>query len=312
MLAKEWWNARWKLALAVLAVLAFVAVTPKSYAMIQDDLQFEIRMMRAQLESPESFMGPGPVPPGYTTESYEEEMRDEIERMQRPDYAADMAGMEMMDLQMGTGYVILVPVAALLGVALVSGEVSRGTVFLLLSRPISRTRILLTKYLVSVAVLFAVALFGGLGIVVSGKAHGYPAVTVDAAQALVSVGSFWLGTVSVLGVALLVSVIFRDVVRSVIATAVTLCAMFYLPDLLRGVAWWLSPPPREYLEGPMMQEGWYETFETFRITNYWFIMDVYGEPFVSEHDPVLKLLVCLIAAALPLIAALWLFRRNSY
>ena len=315
MLAKEWWDARWKFALAAVAVLAFVAVTPRSYALIQDDIQFQVEMMRAQLEPSEPFMGSQPAPPGYSSEGYEEEVRDEIERMQRPNYLLDMTRIEMTDLQMGTGYVILIPVAALLGVALISGEVSRGTVFLLLARPISRTRILLTKYVVSVVVLLAVALLGGLGILVSGRAHGYPASTIDASQTLAYAGSFWLGTVSVLGVALLMSVIFRDVVRSVIATVVTLCAIFLFPGLLREIAWWLSPSSqREYFQGPLTQGNWYENLEAFKIINYWFITNnVYGGPFTGQYDNLaVKLIVCLTTAVLPLIVALLIFRRKSY
>lgn len=59
---------------------------------------------------------------------------------------------------------------------------------------------------------------------------------------------FWLGTVSVLGVATLASVLFRDVSRSVIATAVALYGLFSLPDLLIGIAWWLSPPSQEEID----------------------------------------------------------------
>jgi ABC-type transport system involved in multi-copper enzyme maturation permease subunit len=39
------------------------------------------------------------------------------------------------------GFLVLLPLAALLGVASISGEVSNGSIFLLLSRPISRTRL---------------------------------------------------------------------------------------------------------------------------------------------------------------------------
>src|SRR5437764_5705716 len=42
--------------------------------------------------------------------------------------------------------VVLMIVAALLGASLIAGEVGKGTIFLLLSRPLSRERIVLTKF----------------------------------------------------------------------------------------------------------------------------------------------------------------------
>ena len=68
----------------------------------------------------------------------------------------------------------------------------------------------------------------------------------------------------------------------------------------------------------MNQQGWYESFEVYRITNYWSIVypyenGIFDDPLASQQpDPMLSVLVCLIAAVLPLIAALWLFRRRSY
>ena len=322
MVAKEWRDARWKVLLAAVAVLAFVVLAPRLYEAVQRFVESEIQRTNAEIESPEEFMpqGESQMPPGefqplpYTQADYEEELRGYVQEMRQPEYPVEVAEGDMRGLSAGAG-LVLVPLAALLGVALVSGEVSRGTVFLLLSRPISRTRILLTKYLVGVAVMFAVALLGGVGVVVSGYAHGYPAASVDAARTLAQSGLFWLGALSVLGVAILASVLFRDVIRSVIATAATLYAIFYLPDFLRGVAsYWLAPSEQEYMENPMAQQGWQESFEAFRIAKYWFIRDAYEGGPLASYQPglALSLLVCLVAAALPLIAALWIFRRRGY
>ena len=320
MIAKEWWEARWKFVLAAVVVLVFVVLAPRSYQAIQEFVEAEIQRTNAEIASPEDFMPQGEVqvppgelqPPPYTEADYKEELRSSVKAMSRPDYLVGMAEQEVLGVHMGAS-LVLVPLAALLGVALVSGEVSRGTIFLLLSRPISRTRILLTKYLIGVAVIFAVALLGGVGVVASGYAHGYPAASIDPVRILAQSGLFWLGTVSVLGVATLASVLFRDMFRSVVATAVALYAVFSLPDLLREVAWWLSPPLQEDLEGPVMRDGWYDSFEAFRITNYWFIPDTYGGPFGNQQpDPVLSLLICVATAVLPLLAALWIFRRRSY
>ena len=321
MVAKEWWETRWKFVLAAVAVLAFAVLAPRPYGAILKDAEFQIERTKAELASPEAFMPPEEaLPPGYTRADYEVSLRDEFERMQRPDYPVKMAGFEMLDLQAGVSYVVLVPLAALLGVALVSGEVGRGTIFLLLSRPVSRIRIFLTKYAVAAAVMLAVALLVGGSVLVSGYAHGYPIVSVNFADALATAGSFWLGALSVLGVATLASVLFRDVIRSVVVTAVALYAISSLPNWLRGaVEWWLYPSPEDYPEGPMEVDGWYRSFEAFRITNYWSIVDPYyentpfGEALMGQQPgPALSILVCLVAAALPLVAALWLFRRKSY
>ena len=183
---------------------------------------------------------------------------------------------------------------------------------LLLSRPISRTRIFLTKYSIGAVLLLATALLSVVGLVVSRYAHGYPAAAINVAEILASAGLFWLGTLSVLGVALLASVLFRDVIRSVIATAVTLYAIFYLPDLMRGIAsFWMAPSEQEYREDPMAQNDWYAYFEVFRIVRYWYVSDVYGGPFGSQSSPMFSVLVCIVAAVTALLAALCLFRRRS-
>jgi ABC-type transport system involved in multi-copper enzyme maturation permease subunit len=53
---------------------------------------------------------------------------------------------DISDLYYFGGLFVLLPLAALLGVASISGEVSNGAIFLLLSRPVSRTRLLLSKW----------------------------------------------------------------------------------------------------------------------------------------------------------------------
>src|SRR5258708_24314806 len=49
---------------------------------------------------------------------------------------------------------ILAVLAAVLGAGLIAGEVSKGTIFLLLGKPISRERPLLTTYALSALILF--------------------------------------------------------------------------------------------------------------------------------------------------------------
>src|SRR5438477_9622992 len=63
--------------------------------------------------------------------------------------------------------VVLILVAALLGASMIAGEVSKGTFFLLLSRPLSRDRILLTKYLVGAVVLLGMGALTGIVLLVA-------------------------------------------------------------------------------------------------------------------------------------------------
>lgn len=67
---------------------------------------------------------------------------------------------DLNDLYYLGGFFVLLPLAAFLGVASISGEVSSGTVLLLLSRPMSRTRLLLTKYAVCAGTLLVAAVLG--------------------------------------------------------------------------------------------------------------------------------------------------------
>src|SRR5205823_5577605 len=104
-----------------------------------------------------------------------------------------------------SGTVLLI-VAALLGASLVAGEVSKGTIFLLLSRPLSRERILLTKYAIGAAVLLAMNLFAGLVLVVASAISGH-LQDLNLGGVAASVLFFWLGTLFVLGLATLFSVV---------------------------------------------------------------------------------------------------------
>ncbi len=67
----------------------------------------------------------------------------------------------------------------------------------------------------------------------------------------------------------------------------------------------------------MTQDGLYGPFEAFRIINYWSSQDLCGVllegPFMNQQPgPVLSIIVCFVAVALPVLAALWLFRRKTY
>ncbi len=57
-----------------------------------------------------------------------------------------------------SGNPILMLIAAVLGAGLISGETSRSTIFFLFSKPVSRERVLLTKYAIGAGILFVVVM----------------------------------------------------------------------------------------------------------------------------------------------------------
>lgn len=318
MIAKEWRDARWKFLIGALAFLVLVSYAPRPYERILTDVAQEIKMTKRDLKSPDLFqVPPGELPgmgpeQGYSKEQMRKDMRNQIERMKSSAYPVEMARSEIIGIHQAGGYTFMVALAGLLGVALVSGEVSRGTIFLLLSKPLSRTRMLLTKYSICGAVLLMVSLAGGIGAILSAYAHGYPSGSLGAGTLLASSLLFWLGSLFVLGVALLASVIFRDVIRSIIAAALSLYLVFSAPDLLRGMleAWlWRERdnPPNDRVMNDL-----YDYFERFRLFNYWSAGNPYTGEWAGGWVAAQNALVCLIAAAVPLLIALWIFRRKTY
>lgn len=173
------------------------------------------------------------------------------------------------------GATALGSLAALLGVALVSKEAARGTIFLLLSRPVGRTRVLLTKYAVCAGILLAAAASGqALLLVVAFATKGYPPGLVTVSGVVLSTVLVWLGSLPVLGAALIFSVVFRNATASVAGAALVFFAYWFFAALGFG-----------YQGGTL-----------------------YAGPNLAPTD----FLVGLTAAALPLLAALWLFRRRAY
>jgi ABC-type transport system involved in multi-copper enzyme maturation permease subunit len=316
MIAKEWRDARWKLLIALAAILVIVFVVPRTYEQIQADTRREIEQLQRQIESPDAALLDPDLPPEMreqelsNVDEYRAGMRGQIEDMRRPEWLPLMAKAEITGFSMGAN-VVLVPLAGLLGVALISGEVGRGTIFLLLSRPVSRRRTLLTKYAVCAGVLFAAAVVGAIASIISGYAHGYPAGSFSAVEILASAGLFWLGTLFVLGVALLASVLFGDVIKSVIAAVASLYVIHSAPDFARSFIQWLTWTDEDYERsfGPM--DAWYQAFERFRLINYWTAPDIRTGEFALSLAAQ-NSLVCLVAAAVPLLLALWWFRRKAY
>lgn len=207
------------------------------------------------------------------------------------------------------GYGALIPLAALLGVALISGEVSGGSIYLLLSRPMSRTRLLLTKYGVCAGVLLTAALLGGVALFVAAVVRGYPVESFRFSGVALSAVLLWLGSLFALGVALLASILFRSVIGSVAATALALGLVFtgpalgqlllYALDYLGVISYPLQFRPPVAVK---------RSAEVLWPVLYWYSKSLYyGRGLVPTY-----FLISTVYAAMPLFVALWVFRRKAY
>lgn len=276
MIAKEWRDARWKVVLGSLTmvVLAVIVTVPYQWA------------------STGTLFAPNMVPEGLP-------MPDGFPRKLSPAESAVYS----LEESFGTicGYV-LIPLAVLLGVALVSGETGSNTMHLLLSRPIDRTRLLLTKYGIGAAALLSVALLGCVGILFSAAVRGYPMELISIPGVALSVALFWTGSLSVLGTALLMSVVFGNVLFSLTATVGFSYAALTGPGLLSAFV--SQPIPR-----PSGDVDWSHSWLTWLdISRYWGGEILY----LGESLAAVNFLVYSVLAALPLLAALWLFDKKAY
>jgi ABC-type transport system involved in multi-copper enzyme maturation permease subunit len=179
----------------------------------------------------------------------------------------------------GNTGLILIIVALLIGGSLIANEVSKGTIFLLLSRPLSRDQIVLTKYLVGAVVLLCMNVLVGLVLMPASVIAGH---SVDVAGVAVSALLFWLGTLFVLGLSTLFSVVFNDVLRPLALTVVVLIVLS-LPGIFPNGGDWVLP-------------------------NYWTSLPA----FMGQEFPLKALLISLVAAILPIVAAVPLFRKQAY
>ncbi len=177
------------------------------------------------------------------------------------------------------GAEVLALLAAVLGAGLIGGEVNKGTVFFLLSKPVSRTRVLLVKYAVSAAILLAMIVLGSAALLVTAAIVGHPQ---NLGGMAISTLLLWLGTLFVLGLALLFSVLYKDVLRPLLfSLLITLATL--IPGLVPGWSDW-------------------------SLTGYWSSQAAY----LGQEFPTKALIICLVAAIIPVILAIPLFRKQAY
>ena len=176
---------------------------------------------------------------------------------------------------------ILAILAAVLGASLIANEVNKGTIFFLLSKPVSRDRVLLTKYLVSALILLGVMLLSGIAILIAAAAVGHPQ---NVGGVLISTILLWLGILFVLGLALLFSVLFHDVLRPLIFSLL-LTLLLSIPGFIPNA-----------------------TLNDWSLTFYWSNFAAYQ----GTMFPLKALLICLVAAMVPVALAIPLFRKQAY
>lgn len=219
MISKEWRDARWKLAVVALLVIATLvfANLPTPYTDIVKVAKENSRSAQVTMQNVVSEDGgAGRIDPAS------------IKTVDLPTDPVEMSVDELWLIYSMGGGAAMVLLAGLLGVSLVSGEVDRNTIFLLLSKPISRTRLLLIKYAVCAAVLLVAVVLGSLVLFAAAWARGYPLEEVSVTGVLLSVMLIWLGSLFVLGVSLAVSTLFGDVLKSLVIAAVVLYFMLAL------------------------------------------------------------------------------------
>jgi ABC-2 type transport system permease protein len=169
--------------------------------------------------------------------------------------------------------------AAVLGCGLIASEANKGTIFFLLSKPVGRVRVLLVKYAVNAALLLAMVAAGGVALWAAAAIVGHPQAVGGLA---ISTLLLWLGTLFVLGLATLFSVLFKDILRPLLfALIITVVA---------------SIP------------GFIPNWEDWCLTGYWSSQTAY----LGQEFPLKALIICLVAAVIPVIVSIPLFRKQAY
>ena len=265
MISKEWQDARWKLAIGAVLVLAMGVLIP----------------LDTLFPHPYSLFG-------------------EPDNVVAPPATEDAGYLEYLLWSQwfteASGNLVLMLLAAVLGAGLISDEVNRGTIFLLLNRPVGRGRVLLTKYTVGAGALLIITLLGSAAQLVVAGALGYPQHT---GGVLVSAVLMWLGLLFVLGTSLLLSVILDSALLAVVGTFLVWVVTSVAPAFAAQQATVLLSTQ----DGSLVR-----VFDGLALSPYWTSLAAYS----GDSFPTLQLLVSSVTAGMPLLAALWIFCRKAY
>jgi ABC-type transport system involved in multi-copper enzyme maturation permease subunit len=174
---------------------------------------------------------------------------------------------------------IMVIMAIVLGSGLIAGEVNKGTIFFLLGKPISRERVLLIKYAISALILLAISVVCGAALLVTAVLAGHPQ---NIGGVVISTLLLWLGVLFGLGLALMFSALFKDPLWPLIC-ALVITVLTVIPSFIPGWGAW-------------------------NLIGYWSSQSAY----LSQGFPAKEFVICFVAALVPLILALALFRKRAY
>jgi len=191
-----------------------------------------------------------------------------------------------------TLYLLVGVVGAILGAGLIANEIDSGSIFVLLSRPISRTQALLTKYGVAAGWSFALcALSGGLAVLVG----AWQGVSAPPFRGLViSIVLLWLGMLFVMGMTLLYSLLVPQSLVAGVLGFFTTYILILVPVIHTNNSGALHP---KYLLGT-----------DWSLVSYWSNLGIYS----GATSPLKALIVAVLAAAIPAMGALVLFVRKSF
>ncbi len=191
-----------------------------------------------------------------------------------------------------TLYLLVGVVGAILGAGLIANEIASGSIFVLLSRPISRAQALLTKYEVAAGGSFLLcALSGGFAVFV-GAWHGVAAPPFGGW--VISIVLLWLGMLFVMGLTLLYSLVVPQALAAGVLGFFTTYALILIPIFHTSTTDTLHP---KYLLGL-----------DWSLISYWSSLNIYS----GATSPLKALVVALLAAALPALAALVVFVRKAF
>ena len=183
-------------------------------------------------------------------------------------------------------YLFVGLIGVLFGARLFASEASSGSIFLLLSRPLSRERILLTKYGTCAVLLLILCCICGISALMIGAGAG---VAQPIGGVFISTLLLWLGSLFVLGLTLMYSVL--------IPSAIAAGALGFFTTYV------VSLGPLFHQQNPSLPGGL-----EWSLPTYWSNLDLYA----GTINPTQSLMIAVIAALLPLLIALFLFRRKAY
>ena len=278
MIAKELRNIWWMLALGVLIFSPVLVSGPTPYAQLVEIAKTENALLNL------------PVPSIHEQDTG------------IPKDPVLFAAEEMALFFGAVGKTFLMPLAAVLGIGLISAEAGRSTIFFLLSKPVGRNRIVLAKWAAGAVALLGVVAFFGTAFIASAAAKGYPMDLLSITGIVLSILLLWLGSLSVFGLALAISVLLRNVVWSAVVMLSLLVATWTFSSFLYGfwMNYFLDDHESLRLSAGLVQRA--------IIPYYWSSKDLY----LGNSFALVNFAVCLFVATLTLLAALWAFRRRAF